>query len=91
MLVIMLLEMLVLVVHLLVVLVVALVVLKHLIPLNLGQEVVVPQILDGVHEVEQVMGIQILVVQVEEVLDIMEWIVLQIIITLQMVYQVVRV
>ena len=72
MLVIMLLEMLVLVVHLLVVRVVALIILKHLIPLNLGQEVVIPQTLDGVEEVQKLMVIQILVVQVEEVLDMME-------------------
>ena len=72
MLVIMLLEMLALVVHLLVVRVVALIMLKHLIPLNLGQEVVIPQILDGVEEVEKLMLTQIVVVQVEEVLDMME-------------------
>ena len=72
MLVIMLLEMLALVVHLLVVRVVALIMLKHLIPLNLGQEVVIPQILDGVDKVEKLILIQILVVQVEEVLDMME-------------------
>ena len=87
----MLLEMLVRVVHLLVVRVVALIMPKHLIPLNLGQEVVIPQILDGVEEVEKLILTQILVVQVEEVLDMMEWIVLLIILALQMVHQVVRV